>query len=472
VFDSSFKRLDARQKDVFLMLSVFRGGFDLAAAQAVAGADMGDLISLAEKSMLTRNPESGRYEIHGVLRQYAREALAASGEREHVLDAHSAYYRDFVHAQEARIMSGAQTGALDDIHADFDNIRQAWSRIAEQRDFQSARRMLPGLYAYCDMRSLFYEGEAIFRHGAEGLAPRAGEHPEGAWALVLLSWFDMHNYFEHLGSYDQITSQAQTCLEHARAIKDGLGIAASLVLLGAIAIHRDEFKPAIACYQEAIRIYPGISDFYWVDMRVGLAYQSAGCYDEALEAFDECLHRGRRTGERVKTGWSLQNTGDTLYYQGKYAEAEAPLQQAMALFQEVGTRDGVLWSTYFQSRLALAQGKLKRAGELALAADALAREIHSASWIRTTEELLRELDPGPTPTPQTAAPAGQPPDGAFSQRELEVLQLLKSDLSGPEIAERLVVSVNTVRFHTKHIYQKLGVNSRLEAITRANELGL
>jgi LuxR family maltose regulon positive regulatory protein len=60
----------------------------------------------------------------------------------------------------------------------------------------------------------------------------------------------------------------------------------------------------------------------------------------------------------------------------------------------------------------------------------------------------------------------------LSQRELEVLQLLKSDLNGPEMARTLVVSLNTVRYHTKNIYQKLGVNTRLEAIQRAKGLGL
>jgi len=49
---------------------------------------------------------------------------------------------------------------------------------------------------------------------------------------------------------------------------------------------------------------------------------------------------------------------------------------------------------------------------------------------------------------------------------------LKSDLSGPEIASQLMVSLNTVRYHTKNIYQKLQVNTRREALARARELGL
>jgi LuxR family maltose regulon positive regulatory protein len=60
----------------------------------------------------------------------------------------------------------------------------------------------------------------------------------------------------------------------------------------------------------------------------------------------------------------------------------------------------------------------------------------------------------------------------LSERELDVLRLLRSDLSGPDIARELVVSLNTVRTHTKNIYAKLGVNNRREAVRRADELGL
>ena len=60
----------------------------------------------------------------------------------------------------------------------------------------------------------------------------------------------------------------------------------------------------------------------------------------------------------------------------------------------------------------------------------------------------------------------------LSARELDVLRLLVSDLDGPAIARELVVSLNTVRTHTKNIYAKLGVNSRRAAVTRARELDL
>jgi LuxR family transcriptional regulator, maltose regulon positive regulatory protein len=65
-----------------------------------------------------------------------------------------------------------------------------------------------------------------------------------------------------------------------------------------------------------------------------------------------------------------------------------------------------------------------------------------------------------------------PSQETLSDRELEVLRLLATPLSGPEIARRLFVSINTLRTHTKHIFTKLDVNTRAAAVSRAADLGL
>jgi LuxR family maltose regulon positive regulatory protein len=74
----------------------------------------------------------------------------------------------------------------------------------------------------------------------------------------------------------------------------------------------------------------------------------------------------------------------------------------------------------------------------------------------------------------TAAPAlaGLTSEEGLSERELEVLRLLATELTGPEIARHLFVSVNTLRTHTKHIFTKLDVNTRRAAVRRATDLGL
>lgn len=65
-----------------------------------------------------------------------------------------------------------------------------------------------------------------------------------------------------------------------------------------------------------------------------------------------------------------------------------------------------------------------------------------------------------------------PSQRTLSDRELEVLRLLATTLSGPEIARQLFVSVNTLRTHTKRIFTKLDVTNRAAAVHRARELGL
>ena len=74
--------------------------------------------------------------------------------------------------------------------------------------------------------------------------------------------------------------------------------------------------------------------------------------------------------------------------------------------------------------------------------------------------------------PSAPAPTGRGFEEGLSEREREVLRLLATELSGPEIAGQLFVSVNTLRTHTKHIFQKLDVNTRRTAVRRAVDLGL
>jgi LuxR family transcriptional regulator, maltose regulon positive regulatory protein len=81
--------------------------------------------------------------------------------------------------------------------------------------------------------------------------------------------------------------------------------------------------------------------------------------------------------------------------------------------------------------------------------------------------LLTAFGPGQHPRPLDQALV-EP----LSERELDVLRLLGTDLDGPDIARELVVSLHTVRSHTKSIYAKLGVNNRRAAVSRAAELGL
>src|SRR5699024_2950108 len=101
----------------------------------------------------------------------------------------------------------------------------------------------------------------------------------------------------------------------------------------------------------------------------------------------------------------------------------------------------------------------------------MTRLLAEASRRSAATGYLQELVSASSGTTQRS-PVRQRLIEPLSQRELEVLRLLRSDLDGPGMASELVVSLNTLRSHTKSIYAKLGVGSRRAAIRRAEELDL
>jgi LuxR family maltose regulon positive regulatory protein len=95
----------------------------------------------------------------------------------------------------------------------------------------------------------------------------------------------------------------------------------------------------------------------------------------------------------------------------------------------------------------------------------------SLAEIRLLQNRIGDLAGAPSTSPHgrpSITTAVQP----LSERELQVLRLLDSELTGPEIARELFVSHNTLRTHTKHIFAKLDVTSRRAAVRRAHEHGL
>jgi LuxR family maltose regulon positive regulatory protein len=133
---------------------------------------------------------------------------------------------------------------------------------------------------------------------------------------------------------------------------------------------------------------------------------------------------------------------------GDLADAIASLDRAVALAEPEG-----------YVRVFIDEGP-RMAALLKLAA----KRPHVPSYVRRLQAALA--------TAEGAAAVPQPLIEPLSERELEVLRLLETDLGGPEIARELVVSLSTVRTHTQNIYAKLGVNSRRAAIRRAAELDL
>jgi LuxR family maltose regulon positive regulatory protein len=179
----------------------------------------------------------------------------------------------------------------------------------------------------------------------------------------------------------------------------------------------------------------------------GALVQAAGLLDRLLGAAET----SGRAGSSVEIRLLSALVQDA---QGRRPQALASLAHALTLAPEP---EGYV-------RLFLNEGT----SMLSLLRDATHHDVASDRARRLLSLAAAPAAVAPDPGQRRAAPSAEP----LSDRELQVLRLLDSELTGPQIARELFVSHNTVRTHTKHIFTKLDVTNRRAAVLRARERGL
>jgi len=166
---------------------------------------------------------------------------------------------------------------------------------------------------------------------------------------------------------------------------------------------------------------------------------------ELLERLLQAAQEGSRTGSVIEL-LVLRALAHQIH--GNIPAALAPLERALTLAEPEG-----------YVRMFVDEGP-----PMAVLLEAAATQEITPTYVR---RLLTALGKA-----VDDAPARQGLIEPLSERELDVLRLLGTDLDGPAIARQLVLSLHTVRSHTKNIYTKLGVNNRRTAVRRAEELDL
>src|SRR5260221_6840687 len=140
VFEYSWDLMSEHERDVFMRLSVFRGGFTREAAQEVSGASLKTLMSLVNKSLLRRDP-AGRYDVHELLRQYAEARLHQTPAVEiDTRNRHSTFYTTLLASQNPGVVD--LTLGSTDIDAEFDNVLAALDWAIAQKRSDDLRRSL------------------------------------------------------------------------------------------------------------------------------------------------------------------------------------------------------------------------------------------------------------------------------------------------------------------------------------------
>jgi serine/threonine protein kinase/predicted ATPase len=163
VFEHSWALLGPDERVTLAAVSIFRGGFTRAAAEVVAHASLRTLASLVSKSLLRRVPETGRYELHELLRQFAEARLGSVGsERDEAMDRLARYYSDFCGERSAHVIGPRRDPVSREIAAELDNVRLAIGWMLEQRQAARLWPMLHTLGQFYNTRRSRLEAEQVF----------------------------------------------------------------------------------------------------------------------------------------------------------------------------------------------------------------------------------------------------------------------------------------------------------------------
>jgi predicted ATPase len=216
VFEWSWSLLYPTQQRLFSQLSVFRGGFEAEAAQAVVGATWPDLLELWERSLLRRH-ESGRLEMHELLSQFAQEKLAlyeTAYAGESVQDRHSYYYITLLNLWEADLLDENLKQALAECRRELDNIRQAWQWAISRDRFEWIGRSLSTIVSIYDLLGLFQEAVTILEAATAKARAREAVTTNPAevktlqkvWGQLLV---EQSHFLYKQARYDRLAEMAQ-----------------------------------------------------------------------------------------------------------------------------------------------------------------------------------------------------------------------------------------------------------------------
>ncbi|MGX9889685.1 AfsR/SARP family transcriptional regulator [Streptomyces sp. NPDC002276] len=161
VVDWSWDLLDADERDVLSTLSVFAGGCDLAAAEAVCGPVAFETLgSLVDKSLVVAAPSGEgemRYRLLETVAEYAGERLAESGRRPAAERAHLTYYRELARTTDPLLRGPGQLAAVERLEREYENLRTALRHAVAERDEQEAICLVLSLIWYWQMRDVRIE---------------------------------------------------------------------------------------------------------------------------------------------------------------------------------------------------------------------------------------------------------------------------------------------------------------------------
>jgi predicted ATPase/DNA-binding SARP family transcriptional activator/tetratricopeptide (TPR) repeat protein len=360
VFVTSWNLLHPSAQQTLAQLAVFRGGFHREALLAVTDATLTDLQRLVSQSLLWHKG-SGRYEIHELLRQFAAAQLetlerttassgTASGGSASGGSAsggpvsaarHCRYYLALVGAEMNR---GPQANAaLALLQDDIDNIRHAWRWAIANHDLAALAVGWRGLQDFYLHKMLFAEAEEAFRSGGELLQALPTTTPAHQPLLATLQ-VAQAVFLNMLTRYDEASGLAQAAIAFAETACDAAVKASGYLQWGTALYRRGRYDDALERFHLArlaaiaAHLKPVEGD---IQRLIGITLLEKSEFGTARQQLEQALAIYRQVGNRLGEGNALNDLGWLGQREQNFTDALAYLQAARRVHQAIGNRHGV-----------------------------------------------------------------------------------------------------------------------------------
>jgi predicted ATPase/DNA-binding SARP family transcriptional activator len=328
--DWSYDLLSANEQTMLQRLSVFTGGWSVAAAESVCAAgeieqdNVLDLLSqLASKSLVLAERKSGeqvRYHMLETIREYSREKLLDSKQEVWVRDRHLDYFVMFSEEAEPELFKPEQVTWLNKLEAEHENLRAAAAWSLDQKAATSALRLVGALSWFWSTRGHYREARELS-------------------SQILSSPFAL----------DRTAARAKA-LSIAGLVQWVLGSDADV-------------RPLL---EEALDISTDIGDqsiIAWSRVFLGTAISTYGDYHEGLSLIEEGLEECRALGSagQYGAGFALSFLGDGAFYQGDFHRAKELYENSVEVLREVQDNNFLAYALRRLSHTERYLGNLERA---------------------------------------------------------------------------------------------------------------
>lgn len=366
----SYDLLNENEQLLFDRLSVFAGGFDLAAAEAVCGVeplspeDVLDLVaSLVDKSlvMMHEADEETRYRMLETIREYAAEGLGKRDEQAAAVSRHCEHFLAFAKSARDQLQGPDQARWMRRVEIDLDNVRAAISRaLTGGADPVVAVKIQVALMRFWILRG--YSAEAR-RSVREALTlPAVRETPVvHAHALYLGG-----TLADSQSDYVEARKMLSDCLEIRRGLGNPREIAATLSTLALIRLNEGDAAQARHSEEEALSLFCELGDRY--GEAIGLQHLGYICAElaepvESGKHHEQCLAIARAIKHLELEGESECALGELALDADDLVHARKRFARSLEVFRAAGDKRGEATALWWTGKAHLAAGDASSAGK-------------------------------------------------------------------------------------------------------------